>query len=107
MTLSPLPDSRTNMPKELNEKWKQMQVSIEAEHKYALRRVTITDEAQGIIRGYGFIWGSPEHRDSYQTWFDKEAPPEAGLDFVPKMLMYEHGFDGGIKKDIIGRVVLC
>ena len=74
------------------------------EYKHALRRVTIVDDVKGIIRGYAFIWGSPEHRDSYQTYFDKEAPPEAGLDFLPKMLMYEHGFDGGIKKDIIGRV---
>ncbi len=75
------------------------------EYKQALRRVTIVDEVQGVIRGYGIIWGSAEHRDSYQTWFDKEQPPELGLDFLPKMLMYEHGFDGGIKKDIIGRVV--
>ncbi|KKM84802.1 hypothetical protein LCGC14_1295430 [marine sediment metagenome] len=81
-----------------------MQVGIEAEHKYALRRVTITDEVQGIIRGYVAIWGSSEHRDSYQTWFDKEQPPELGLDFLPVPLIYEHGFDGGIKKEIIGSV---
>ena len=82
-----------------------MQVSIEAEHKLALRRVSVVDEVQGVLRGYINIWGSPDHRDSYQTYFDKEQPPEMGLDFLPVPLIYEHGFDGGIKKEIIGRVI--
>ena len=73
-------------------------------NKHALRRVTIVDEIQGVIRGYIAIWGSAEQRDSYQTWFDKEQPPELGLDFLPVPLIYEHGFDGGVKKEIIGSV---
>ena len=68
------------------------------------RQATIIDEVKGIIRGYIAIWGSPEHRDSYETYFDKERPPELGLDFLPIPLIYEHGFDGGVKKEIIGSV---
>jgi len=93
------PKSYTRPEMVTKQKWKQM-----LSNKHALRRVTIVDEVQGVIRGYIAIWGSPEHRDSYQTWFDREQPPELGLDFLPIPLIYEHGFDGGIKKEIIGSV---
>ncbi len=72
--------------------------------KYLYRRVAVVDEVQGVIRGYIAIWGSPEHRDSYETYFDRGKQPEMALDFLPIPLLYEHGFDGGVKKEIIGRV---
>lgn len=62
-----------------------------------------TVTAAGIIRGYVAIWGSPEHRDAYNTWFDRANPPSMALDFLPVPLCLEHG-EGEAGKDIIGSV---
>lgn len=56
----------------------------------------------GKIKLHLAVWGSPTHRDSYGTWFDRANPPDLALDFLPVPLLYEHGMDGAIGKDIIG-----
>lgn len=66
------------------------------------RAVLLSNEAVGELELYLAIWGSPDHRDSYGTYFDKAAPPDMALDFLPIPLMYEHGMAGNIKKEIIG-----
>lgn len=70
----------------------------------ALRAVSLVNEALGEIRGYIAVWGSPKHRDSYGTWFDRAKPPDMALDFLPFPIMYEHGQSGKIRKEIIGAV---
>lgn len=57
----------------------------------------------GIIRGYVAIWGSPDQRDAYFTWFDRANPPHMALDFLPVPLCLEHG-EGDAGKGIIGAV---
>jgi hypothetical protein len=66
--------------------------------------VTLLDEIEGVIRGYIFIWGDPDHRDSYDTWFDKARPPELDMDLLPFAVRYEHGQDGVVRKDRIGEI---
>lgn len=57
------------------------------------------------IRGYIAIWGSSRERDCVNTWFDRKRPPNLGIEeFLPLRLMYEHGEDPSIKRDIIGKV---
>ncbi len=56
----------------------------------------------GKIKLHLAVWGSPTHRDSYGTWFDRANPPDLALDFLPVPLLYEHGMDGKKRKDIIG-----
>ena len=68
------------------------------------RAVEMVDDVEGIIRGYVAIWGDSEHRDSYDTWFDRQRPPEMDLDLLPIALRYEHGMDGGITYERIGEV---
>lgn len=57
---------------------------------------TVFDAVEGLVRGYVFIWGSLDQRDSYETWFDKARPPsycyDGDLRGYP--LCYEHGQDG-------------
>ena len=66
--------------------------------------VTITNEPEGILRGYIAIWGDDSHRDSYETYFDKARPPEMDLDLLPVALRYEHGLDAQVKGERIGEV---
>lgn len=62
--------------------------------------------AEGEIEGYIAIWGSPTQRDSYNTWFDQDAPPELGIKgFLPIRLLYKHGRDKVIKRTIVGKIV--
>lgn len=70
----------------------------------ALRVISLVNEALGEIKGYIAIWGSPKHRDSYGTFFDRAKPPDMALDFLPFPIMYEHGQSGKIRKEIIGAV---
>lgn len=70
-----------------------------------LTHVRIVDPAQGEIEGYVAIWGNPLQRDSYNTWFDKERPPEMALDFLPFPVYLEHALEGVAKKEIVGRIV--
>lgn len=69
-----------------------------------LRRVDVIDAVEGIVRGYVFIWGSPERRDRYDTWFDKSRPPsysyEGDLRGYP--ICYEHGQDSVYGKAPVG-----
>lgn len=60
---------------------------------------------QGEIEGYIALYGSPEQRDAYDTWFDRSQMPDLGLDYLPLPLMYEHGKDPEIGKQPIGKVV--
>lgn len=62
------------------------------------------DSVTGLIRGYICIWGSPSHRDSYGTFFDRANPPDMALDFLPRPICYEHGDDGFVRKEIVGSV---
>ena len=66
--------------------------------------MTNVDSVTGVIEGYVAIWGDPENRDSYGTYFDREFPPEMGLDFAPWPLHYEHAQDGVVRKEIIGKI---
>ena len=43
--------------------------------RFVDRAVTALDTIQGICRGYVAIWGDPEHRDAFQTYFDASRPP--------------------------------
>jgi hypothetical protein len=68
------------------------------------KRVNLLDEVEGLIRAYVAIWGSPSQTDSYDTWFDRERPPEMDLDLLPIALRYEHGMDGEITYERIGEI---
>lgn len=68
-----------------------------------LQRIQLR-QPQGVIEGYMALWGSPQERDAYQTYFDVNRPPEMGLEFLPLPLLYEHGRDPVVGKTIIGKV---
>lgn len=70
-----------------------------------LTHVRIIDPAQGEVEGYVAIWGDAQHRDSYNTWFDRERPPEMALDFLPFPVYLEHALEGVAKREIVGRIV--
>lgn len=62
--------------------------------------------ADGEIEGYIAVWGDLKHRDSYNTWFDKAAPPNLGIEgLLPIRLLYKHGRDPVIKRAVIGKIV--
>lgn len=71
---------------------------------FSTRAVSIVNEVEGIIRGYIAIWGDSAHRDSYETWFDPARPPEMNLDLLPVAIYYEHGQDGGVRKERVGEI---
>lgn len=61
------------------------------------------------ITGWLALWGNPKQVDAYGTYFDKNNPPELGLltrngQLVPFRLLYEHGMDTDIGRDVIGMV---
>lgn len=56
------------------------------------------------IQGYLALWGSPEVRDCYDTYFDRERPPMMDLKFLPIPLRYAHGQDAEIGKAAIGQI---
>jgi len=68
------------------------------------RAIALVDKLEGIIRAYVAIWGTPDERDSYNTWFDRQRPPEMDLDLLPIALRYEHGMDGAITYERIGEI---
>lgn len=69
-----------------------------------LRRIDVVDALQGVIKIYSFIWGSPEKRDSYDTWFDKSRPPSYSYDGKLRgyPICYEHGQDPVYGKEPVG-----
>jgi hypothetical protein len=69
---------------------------------YANAPVRVLDAVQGVIRGYVFIWGSPNGetgvgRDSYDTYFSKAAPPvySASGSLAGYPVCLEHGQENG------------
>ena len=75
------------------------------------RAVMLANEAQGIIRGYVFLWGSPNGengvgRDSYDTYFDKSRPPNIGFngDLSGYPVCIEHGLDPVAGKQAVGYI---
>lgn len=68
------------------------------------RAASLSNEVVGVVRGYIAIWGDLDHRDSYDTWWDRERPAEIGMKFVPFPLCYEHGDNETLRKEIIGSV---
>lgn len=58
----------------------------------------------GEIEGYIAIWGSPDERDAYGTWFDRARPPYMALEngMHRRPILYEHGQDPVVGKDVIG-----
>ena len=57
------------------------------------------------IEGYLALWGSPDQRDCYGTYFNQDDPPLMDLEFVPFPLRYGHGSDPEIGAETVGRVV--
>lgn len=51
--------------------------------------------AAGEITGYLAIWGKPLERDAFNTWFDRQRPPDLGLggqmENLQIRLLYDHG----------------
>ncbi len=72
--------------------------------RFVDRAVTTLDTVQGQVKGYVAIWGDPEHRDAYQTYFDPKRPPEMGLDngMHRRPILYEHSSDGAVRMEIVG-----
>jgi HK97 family phage major capsid protein len=68
------------------------------------RAVTAVDSVEGVLKLYVAIWGSPEQRDSYDTWWDKARPVDIGLKFTPYPLKYDHASDSSIGAETIGTV---
>lgn len=70
------------------------------------RAAQVLDAVQGIVRAYVFIWGSPEHVDSYGTWFDKANPPEYSAmgELRGYPVCYEHGMDSSYGKSPVGYI---
>lgn len=75
------------------------------------RAVTLANEAQGVIQGYVFIWGSPNGengvgRDSYDTWFDRNRSPSFSYDGDLRgyPICIEHGLDPVVGKDPVGSI---
>lgn len=76
------------------------------------RAVRLIDPVQGIIKGYHFIWGSPDGSngvglDSYGTWFDRARPPNysAAGSLVGYPICVEHGEDPVIGADAVAVIV--
>jgi hypothetical protein len=74
-----------------------------AESERSVFVVRAIDAEQGIIEGALMLWGSPGLRDDYGTWADPEAPPNLGLEVLPRML-YEHGADSDVQRATIGKL---
>ena len=66
--------------------------------------VTDFDDLEGILSGYVFIWGDADHRDAYDTWFDRSRPPELAIDHgvAGRPISYEHALDGVVRHEVIG-----
>lgn len=60
---------------------------------------------EGEIEGYICIFGDPEHRDSYGTFFDRNKMPDMALEYLPQPLYMEHGMDPKVGKARIGKVL--
>jgi len=73
----------------------------QADPRLYIRSVT----PEGEIEGYVCIFGDPQHRDSYGTFFDKNKMPDMALDYLPQPMYYEHGLDESLGKMRIGKVV--
>jgi phage head maturation protease len=71
---------------------------------YVRKGLQLVSEVEGILRGYLALWGSPQVVDHFNTYFSREAPPEMALDYLPRPILYEHGQDGGVRKEIVGSV---
>ena len=81
-------------------------------HMQVNRAVQLTDEVQGIVRGYVFIWGSDAGengvgRDSYSTFFDRSKPPSysANGELRGYPICLEHGMDATAGKGAVGSIV--
>lgn len=68
------------------------------------RAVEVSDRLEGIIRGYVFIWGTPERKDAYDTYFDRSRPPQYSYsgDLAGYPIAWEHGLDPAVGKSPIG-----
>ena len=62
----------------------------------------VKSSVEGVITGYIALWGTPDLRDAYGTWFDHEKPPEMNLDLLPVAMFYEHTMDQFVGKRRIG-----
>jgi hypothetical protein len=71
---------------------------------HTARAASVLDAVKGVIRGYIFIWGDADHRDSYGTYFAKDRPPKLDIDsgMHVRPLKYEHAFDKQIRRETIG-----
>lgn len=76
------------------------ETTYQARTVYADRAVELLDDVQGVVRGYVFIWGSPNGengvgRDSYETYFDAARPPNysANGSLAGYPVCLEHGMD--------------
>ncbi len=57
-----------------------------------------------IIEGYMAIWGTPQRKDCYDTWFDRDKPPTMHLDTVPFVLLYNHNLSQDLARVRLGTV---
>lgn len=71
------------------------------------RAAAVVNDVEGLIEFYVFIWGDPEHRDAYETYFDPARPPQYSYkgDIRGREVCYEHGQDPLIGKTPIGVIV--
>lgn len=74
------------------------------EPRQAVKIVPTRNGEATRLRGYIFIWGTPDDRDCYGTWVDKLNPPELALDTLPFVMMYEHNENGSARKSRVGKV---
>jgi len=77
------------------------------EQAKSLRSVQIVDDSEDGLRvgGYGMLWGDPEHRDAYGTYF----VPDANYwddKISSRFVLYDHGFDNTLKASVLGDIVL-
>jgi hypothetical protein len=70
----------------------------------SFRAVELSDSVEGIIRGYVFIWGTPDTKDAYNTYFDRSRPPRYSYsgDLAGYPIAWEHGQDPAVGQEAVG-----
>lgn len=71
-----------------------------------INRAASIDTLEGVVNGYVYIYGDPEHRDAYHTWFDPARPVDLDIEngAFRRPIKYEHCQDPIIGLDTVGYI---
>jgi len=71
-----------------------------------VNRAASIDTLEGVVNGYVYIYGDPEHRDAYGTYFDPARPVDLDIEngAFRRPIKYEHCQDPIIGLDTVGYI---